>query len=125
MTKLTVKDTVSTPSDELIAKANASVTVTDEKGRVITLKKPSVLTQYRLVEILGDSASNLVYMNMVMPLIFVSAIDGDLVMPFASKREVEALIQLLDEEGITAVTQKVAEVYGETDIEKDKAALKN
>lgn len=114
-----------TPSQELVAKAKAEVTVKDARGRAITLKKPGVLAQYRLVEVLGDTASNDVYMNMVLPLMYVSAIDGDPVFAPNKKSEVEALIQRLDEEGIAAVMSGVGENFSRRDPEADKAALKN
>jgi hypothetical protein len=121
MTKITMKET---PSEQLIKQASAEVVVTDENGRAITLKKPGVLAQYRLIEILADSAKNEVYMGMVLPLIYVSAIDGDPVMQPASKRELEALIQRLDEEGINAVMQCVQDNFGRSNPEADQDALK-
>ena len=113
------------PTDQIIAKANAEEVVTDPNGRAIKLKKPGVLAQFRLVEALGDTAQNAVYMGMVMPLIFVAEIDGDPVFPPNTKREVEALIQRLDTEGVNFVAQTVQEKFGQTDPEQDKAALKN
>ena len=44
-------------------------------GRTIGLKKPAVLAQFRLVEVLGESAANDVHMGMVLPLMFVVSID--------------------------------------------------
>jgi len=112
------------PSDQIVQQANAEVTVSDERGRVIKLKKPGVLAQFRLIEALGETAKNEVYMGMVLPLIFVTSIDDDPVYQPASKREVEALIQRLDEDGIAAVLQGVQENFGKTDPEADKAAVK-
>jgi hypothetical protein len=123
MTKVEINPTK--PSDDVVAKAIAEHTVTDDKGRVITLRKPGVLAQFRLVEIMGDTAKNEVYMAMVMPLIFVCAIDGDPVFQPSSKREVEALIQRLDEEGCSAVMEGARTHFGASTIEQDKAALKN
>jgi hypothetical protein len=112
------------PSDQIVQHANAETTVTDERGRVIKLKKPGVLAQFRLIEALGETAKNEVYMGMVLPLIFVTAIDDDLVYQPASKREVEALIQQLDEDGISAVLAGVQANFGKADPEADKAAVK-
>lgn len=114
-----------TPSEQAVAKAQAEVQITDSQGRSITLKKPGVLAQYRLIEALGDAAKNEVYTAMVLPLIFVAAIDGDPVFQPASKREIEALIQRLDEAGISAVNAGVMAHFGASDPEADKAALKN
>ena len=79
----------------------------------------------RLIEVLADSAKNEVYMAMVLPRIYITAIDDEAIYQPISKREVEALIQKLDEEGIQAVMQGVQEHFGTQDAEKDKAALKN
>lgn len=114
-----------TPSEELIAKAAAEQVVTDASGRVITLRKPSMLAQYRLVEMLGESAKNQVYMGMVLPLLYVTGINDDKLPALSTKREVEALIQRLDEAGIEAVMKGVQENFGASDPEADKAALKN
>lgn len=113
------------PSEELIAKAVAEQVVEDSTGRIITLRKPGVLAQYRLVEMLGSAAQNQVYMGMVLPLLYVSAINDDKLPALSSKREVEALIQRLDEAGIEAVMKGVQEHFGAPDPEADKAALKN
>lgn len=94
------------------------------RGRGIKLKKPGVLAQYRLIEALGDSAVNRVYMGMVVPLIYVTAVDDLVVNQPKLKMHVEALIQQLDEDGIAAVMEKVTEVWGAADPEADKAALK-
>lgn len=122
MTKVTINQT---PTQDVVAKAQAEVTVKDARGRVITLRKPGVLAQYRLVEVLGDTARNDVYMNMVLPLIYVGAIDGEPAYQPAKKSEVEALIQRLDEDGIAAVVRGVGENFSARDPEADKATLKN
>jgi hypothetical protein len=113
------------PSEELIAQATSEVSIVDTKGRTIKIKKPGVLAQYRLVEILGDSASNQIYMNMVLPLIYVTQIDDDVLPALGSKREVESLIQRLDEDGISSVIQAVQDNFGTRNPEADKQALKN
>jgi hypothetical protein len=117
--KLTLK-----PSQEVVAKAIAEIAVTDSAGRTIKLKKPGVLAQFRLVEIMGDTASNQTYMGMVLPLIFVTSIDGDPVFPPTSKLQVEALIQRLDEHGVDAVLTGVNANFGGADPDADKDALK-
>lgn len=112
------------PSEEAVQKAVAEFIVTDSAGRAIKLKKPGVLAQFRLVEVLGESAKNQVYMGMVLPLIYVTAIDELPVFQPTSKLEVEALIQQLDEHGVDAVMQGVQAHFGAVDPEADKAALK-
>lgn len=112
------------PSEQVVQQANVEAVVTDERGRTIKLKKPGVLAQFRLIEALGETAKNEVYMGMVLPMIFVVSIDDEPVYQPATKREVEALIQQLDEDGIAAVMAGVQDNFGKTDPEADKAALK-
>lgn len=111
------------PSEQAVAKAAAAYQITDARGRVITLKKPPVLNQFRLIEMLGDTASNTAYVSMVLPLIFVAEIDGE--PPVVStKLQLEALIQRLDQDGINAILKGVQENFGQTDPEADREALK-
>lgn len=114
-----------TPSQQVVAKATAETVITDGRGRSIRLKKPGVLAQFRLIEVLGDTAKNEVYMAMVMPLLFVTEIDGETIFPPSRKSEVEALIQRLDEDGIGAVQAAVMANFGNSNPEADRAALKN
>lgn len=121
MVKVVMKEV---PSVEVLAKANEESSVTDSTGRVIKLKKPGVLAQYRLIEALGDSAANQTYMGMVLPLIYVTEIDGSAVHQPKLKMHVEALIQQLDDAGIEAVMRHVSETYGKSDPGADKESLK-
>jgi hypothetical protein len=115
-----------TPSQELARATNAEVSVTDAKGRAITLKKPGVLAQYNMILMLGaEAAANQVYVNMVLPVMFVTAIDGDPVSRVTKRTELDALIQRLDDEGIEAVMSGVTENFGKPNSEKDAQALKN
>lgn len=121
-----VKINKESPSEQLIAKAAQEVKITDARGRVITLRKPGVLAQYRLIEAVGpETARNTVYMNMTLPLIYVSDIDGAIVPAPTTKSQVEALITRLDEDGINAVVLGVTENFGESDPDKDRETLKN
>ena len=67
------------------------------------MRKPGVLAQFQLTDALGDTASNERYMQMCLPLIYVGDIDGQPVYPPKNKVQVEALIQQLDEDGLSAV----------------------
>lgn len=113
-----------TPTEQLLSKAAAIVSITDSKGRVIVLKKPGVLAQYRILEVAGTSSGNEAYMNMVLPLIFVVEIDGAPKAQPTNKTQLEALIQELDEHGIEAVMVGVRDNFGKPDPEADKAAIK-
>ena len=97
-----------TPSEQVVARANAEDAITDSRGRKIKLRNPGVLAQYRLVKMIGaEAARNEVYVNMLIPMLWVSEIDGEAVAAPASEREIEALIQRLGEEGIAAIVGKM------------------
>ncbi len=108
-------------SEALVRQAAQPVDVTDAAGHTIRLRKPGVLAQFRLVEALGTAAQNQVYMGMVLPLLFVAAIDGQPVAEPGSKGEIEALIVRLDEDGVQAVMLGVQEHFAAP----DEAAAKN
>ena len=93
------------PTESLVAQAEFSVT--DATGRVIVLRRPDVLAEFQIVEVLGDSAQNAAYMGMIMPLLWISSIDGSQVTVPNTKMEVNALIQRLGHDGIGAVFQGV------------------
>jgi len=113
------------PTEQIIKDSVEESTCTDGNGRVIKLKKPGALAQFRLVAALGDElSSNRTYMSMVLPLIYVAAIDGDNVSQPKNLLQIEALIQRLDETGLTCVMEAVNKAYGDTDPEADKEALK-
>jgi len=112
------------PTEQLVAAAQQTFDVTDSRGRVITLRKPGVLAQFRLVEALGETARNTTYVNMVLPLLFVSAIDAEPVGQLTNKLQVEGLIQRLDDPGLEAVMKGVEAHFGKQDAEADREALK-
>lgn len=122
--KVTLNPTPMTPSQEVVAKAAQTFQVFDSVGRPIVLRQPGVLAQYRLVEALGDAAENRTYLRMVLPLIYVSEIDGIAVSAVHKKSEVEALIQRLDNHGLEAVRLGLEEHFGDPDPEADRAAIK-
>lgn len=124
MGKLTVHGAAQSPTAQVIAKAVSEVNVTDSTGRVITLKKPGILAQYRIIETMGKSADIETYRGMVTPLIWISAIDGDHIPPIASKLQLDALIQRVGDEGLEAVVKGIVTHFGAQDDEADKAALK-
>lgn len=123
MAKLT--RTSMSPAEEIATKALAEFKVIDSEGRSITLKKPGLLAQYRLVEVVGAiSAANPVYMDMIHPLIYITDLDGIRVFQPTSKAEIEALITRLDEHGLKAVVDGLVEHFGRRDPEEVKEAVK-
>lgn len=88
------------------AETQASNVVTDARGRTLKIVEPDVLTESRLVRMLGeDAAFNAAYMEAyVFPAVSVTEIDG-VEMPFpTTQREVDASIQRLGREGIGAAS---------------------
>lgn len=122
MAKPTVKVNVNTASEEVVQAVASPTTVSDSKGRSILLRYPGVLAQFRIIEVIGGT--NQAYINMVLPLIYVAAIDGDVIPPLRTKAEIEALIQHLDEHGLVAVSEGVEANFAAQDPEADKKALK-
>jgi len=108
MTKVTLNQ--APPDSEAVA--SAEDIVVDAKGRKLKIKEPDVLAPYRLVELLGKSAENRVYMQMVFPFIYLVSIDGDTNIPLNSKGELEALIQRLGHEGVKALREGVEKAFG-------------
>ncbi|MBB5189602.1 hypothetical protein HNQ50_000312 [Silvimonas terrae] len=106
------------------AMAPEMLTVTDSAGRQIVLKKPGVLAQYRAVEAMGASAENRVYMQMVLPIFYVQMIDGLPVATPSTKPQIEALIQRLDEHGLAAVIDGMAQMQPKSE-DEHKDAVKD
>jgi hypothetical protein len=126
--KVTLHDSVAdVPTQQVTRDANYSVVVETSDGRKITLRKPGVLAQFKMIEMLGGAAAaNQVFVNMVLPVTFVVAIDGDPVSRITTRSELDALIQRLDEAGIEAVMEAVPANFGkQQDPEAAKAAVKN
>jgi hypothetical protein len=111
-------------SDQVTAAARAEFVVTDSKGRGITLKKPNLLAQFNLVKALGDTAKNSAYMSMISPLTYVIAIDGEATLLPQTPRELDALIQRLDEHGYIAVIEGITANFGGNP-ESKEGELKN
>ena len=95
--------------------------VIDSRGRVLKLRKLDILSESRLVRMLGqDTVTNSIYMNgYVIPAVMVSEIDGEALFLPMSERQMEALIQRLDNDGLEAVLN-----YLQATVE-DKAALES
>jgi hypothetical protein len=124
MTTLTVDQSAQTPSAHAVAKAATTFVVVDAAGRKITLKKPDVLVQYDLIEALEETAKNEVYIAMVLPLLYITQIDGEHELPLTNKLRIRAMIQRLGEDGINTVMRGVQEHFGGASVDGDKAAIK-
>lgn len=109
----------SSPSQQLLARAGKTFQTTDEKGRRLTLRKPTPLAEFRFVEMLGQAATNDRYYAMALPVLFVVKVDDEDVLPPARKSEFEALVKLLGSEGLTAIQKSLEENFGDKSSEQD------
>lgn len=115
-----------TPSQQLVRKASEEFATDDSRGRRLTLRKPGIMAQYDLVAMVGPTrAQNQVWMAMVMPVLYVTMIDGVRVPTPTTYREVQALLERLDEDGIEAVSLAIQSHYGLGDPEAERDSLKN
>lgn len=113
-----------TPSEQVIEQSQSEMVVTDSRGRSITLKNPGVLAQYRLVKMIGaEAAKNEVYVNMMLPILWVVRIDDSAIHAPSSEREIEALISRLGEEGIASIVGHMQ--AGSVDNKDDQELVKN
>lgn len=97
-------------SEALIAEAVSTVQAKDPKGRTYTLEKPGIIQQSRLVRIFG--AENQSYQALILPLIYLQAIDDDRVMFPVSVPQVEALLKRLGDDGYETVAAKIQDTWG-------------
>ena len=83
---------------------DGSVILTDEKGRLLTVKEPDFLQEARITRLCGDASTNVGFMYAyVFPAIWVVKIDDNPV-PFPTTyREVEGVIQRVGREGCSIV----------------------
>lgn len=102
------------PTDQTVAEAQKTVTVTDAQGRVIELRKPPFTWQWELPDCIpGDLGPQqlVIKMGMALPLGYVVSIDGDPVMRPKSELALKALWTRLDEHGYQAVIEGVKEHF--------------
>lgn len=119
-----------TPTEQMLAAASAETVATDTRGRKFTLRRPGILTSFKLVEIAGDArAKNEVWMGMMTPFMFLAQIEDPGEPPeliFFPKvwEEMEALMTRLGDEGYTAIAQEVATKFQVMTPETAMAAVK-
>lgn len=141
--KLTVTDAAGgasdTPSQQIVRAAMTPKTLEyvkdDGAPGTLDVRRPSPLAEFRLVEAVGpQTAANATYMQMVNPLIYVAALDGQPEPLPSSKLEVEALLMKLGHAGLErlslwhfeTVLAPMMQAMDEAEKSaRDKATLKN
>jgi hypothetical protein len=98
-----------TPSSRLVAAAEASLETEDARGRRLSLRRMNALDKLRLFKAAGPAlAHNEPWLGMSLLACSVVAIDGVPVPAPASEGQIEALVQLLGDEGIAAAGHALA-----------------
>lgn len=115
---------VEKPIDEKIIKKDKSVTVTDDLGRKITLKRPNMLAEANFKLACGSDASdNKAFMQDYIILPWIASIDDAAIIPPQTLAEIKALIQRLDYEGYNAATKGFIELLSEQKDNSEVAGL--
>jgi hypothetical protein len=105
-----------------------SVTVKDERGRSIEVRRIKTLDRMKLLELIGpDNSMNSHYLSFATLEYSVASIDGMPVASVRSKLALEAVVQQLDDDGFAAVADAFAKNFLPPAITEDeaKAAVKN
>lgn len=111
-----------TPAVAMTSHANRHESV-DVNGHHIGLRDPGVLANLRVLKIVGDYPAR--YIATVLPLFYIDSIDGEECTPINSEAEINVLAKRIGTAGMNAVTDRVAEVWGEAAAgETDRNAVK-
>lgn len=93
-----------TPSARLVAAAQAAPTVTDGRGRVLSLRRLTALDKLRLFKAAGPLlAQNQPWLGMAVLACSVAAVDEVPVPPAVTEGQIEALVARLGDDGLAAV----------------------
>ena len=98
-----------TPTQEIIFDNLKPFDVQDtQTGKKYTCAKPALLKDLNFIEMMGDTARNLVYMTMVSPLKWITHIDGEPVV-MNKRREWDFLVTRVGNEGLGFLFSKFIE----------------
>ena len=115
-----------TPSQAIVKAGNTEVTFADAQGRQITIKRMNALDRMRLFEVVGaDNIGNQAYFGYASLACHVTKIGEYPVIRPATKAQLEALVQQLDDDGLNAVAKAVAENFITKDEADQKELVKN
>lgn len=101
-----------TPTQQVVKAAGKTTLVTDSLGRHIQIRKLNALQRMRLHEVVGSAAGNMQYMGIAGLAVCVTAIDGESIAFPTTKRELEAIVQRLDDEGLAAIGEGMQKMLG-------------
>lgn len=102
-----------TPSEIIIAAAKRTVTVTDELGRAITVRRMNVSHRLRFMKVVpAELQTNPLWLTSAMTIASVIEIDGVPTAPLLNELSVEQAGDLLGDEGLFAANQALADLMG-------------
>jgi hypothetical protein len=101
---ITLHDKSETPSQAIAKAAQETATVTDKRGRALTVGRLDALSYYRLTKAMGQTATNTATMELASIAAAVREIDGEPV-AFRTENEIEFLIKRLDFDGLEAAAE--------------------
>ena len=97
--------------------------IKDELGREIVLRKPDIMDRFHLMKALGADSSNQAIVGMMIPTIYVAAIDS---VPFPTAHtyiEAQGNLKRLGDEGSLVVSEEINK-YFESREEESKNTIK-
>lgn len=97
------------PSERIVKASYDGHEVIDSAGRIIKLRKPSLLDTYDLMKALGEDAKNQVCLAMAYNVLYVGMIDGQLMTCPKTYSEVRMMLQRLDDHGLKAINEGLEE----------------
>lgn len=104
------------PTKQVLDGAAQPQTVTDARGRQITIKKLSALDRMHLFKAVGpDNARNQMYLGYATLARAVVAINGEPEPPPGTEKMIENLVARLDDDGLNAIGEGYAKHYGVSD----------
>lgn len=119
MTELNVTETSGEKVAEELVIAGDMLNVPVGDGRTLTLTYPGPLAQYDMVQAMGpEAADNARLVRMFLPLIYLSAINGEAISPATSILQMRGLVTRLGHKGLSALQRgvKVFDARDETDL---------
>jgi hypothetical protein len=103
MAKVTIGQT---PTERVVEAAKRANVVTDSAGRELTIRKLDSLDKFRLFKALGPAdANNQPVLGYAMLAASVTAVNGVLLPPMLTSRQIEATISQLGDHGIEAAAE--------------------
>jgi hypothetical protein len=110
-----------TLSNQIISKANKTITITDDIGRSIVLKKPRYSSYLELIKAIGPELSkNETYLQHVSLLATIVSIDGQ-PMPLKNQIDIDYLVKKIEESdnALPLISRAVVKEFTEHDNQEE------